>query len=626
MLRKFSKCLAYSFISLLFLIVIISCGSSSNGIAPQAAGGEDFNWTILIYMEGTDLEENDALATNNIKEMLAATPSDKVAIVLTTGAANKAVSGDPVTSFRTMKRHVIQNGTIQEVQDLGNLDMGNAARLTDFIVWAHSNYPADHYLLVFWDHGGGALNGFGSYLTNPQLTPMSIIDLRKGIADAVAITGKTFDIIGFDACLMATIETAYALKDYANYLAASEDLEPGNGWAYTDLINYIVANPNAGGTAIGKALADSYHAKMIKDSTDAAITFSITDLSKIQAVATTLSAFAVWQENLLNTGGDTAWTDLAYSRSRSLDFYTASLTTRYTDMVDAINMINREWFKSQQTTDLMNAINNAVVYKVAGRLRSDAHGLSLMFPTGNLWDPDVIDFYKSLPFVSAYQNLVEKYSTYARNNIPDKIISDPVLTSSKMTSGITPADAFYEQAYVCMIMNSGSVTRVYGQQPIWAETPGVLEFTWDGSWYTLNDVIVSVLAEPRLETEDTVTLRIPMAVGEDTGLYYLRYNYTKDTLELLGFVKNESGQLTNQPYKGFVQLQPGDVITPLVYKLSNSNWLQNAWEKGTAKFTVPSGGIVFDKTSLASGTYNVSFMVEDLRLKPSFSSYKPFTK
>ncbi|MCR5235609.1 MAG: hypothetical protein K6E34_00220 [Lachnospiraceae bacterium] len=36
-----------------------------------------------------------------------------------------------------------------------------------------------------------------------------------------------FDFIGFDACLMATVETAYMLSPYADYMIASEEFEPG---------------------------------------------------------------------------------------------------------------------------------------------------------------------------------------------------------------------------------------------------------------------------------------------------------------------------------------------------------------------------------------------------------------
>jgi len=364
---------------------------------------------------------------------------------------------------------------------------------------------------------------------------------------------------------------------------------------------------------------------MKKEGEDDAITFSVTDLSKINNVATALASFASWQKGLLESKGITAWTDLAYSRSRSLDFFNANLTSSFMDMVDIIDMIDREWFQSPETTALIESVKSAVIYKVAGNLRGDARGLSLMFPSGNVWQT-YLDLYKTLPFVPEYQDLVEKFADYARNKVPDKSISDPSLAGSTMTSHVTPADANFEQAYACIVGASEGSTVIYGHKPIWSSTPGMLEYTWDGSWYTLNGAVVSVLAEPRDDSETTVTLRIPMVVENDTGVYYLRYDYTSDTIKLLGFLKNCSDELTNVSYKGLVQLKPGDLVTPMVYVLDKTSWLDNKWVKGTAAFIVPSSGLVFTKTSLPSGTYNIEFMVEDLRLKPSVSSSVTFEK
>ena len=631
-MNSYSKFLRYSVLTALIALLFAMLGCGSGGESSGVYNGgysadEGYSYTILVYMEGTDLEEKDALMTGNIKEMLAATPSDKIVVLLTTGAANKDNAkspDDPVTSWKTVKRHIIENGTIKELHDLDNIDMGSSAQLTDFIVWGQINYPADRYILVLSDHGGGALGGFGTTMTNPKLTPLSITDIRKGIADAVAVTGRKLEIIGFDACLMATIEVAYAFKDYANYLAASEDIEPGTGWAWTDLLNYIAANPSADGIAIGRNIADKYLDKMKKDSDDAAITFSITDLSKVQAVATALASFASWQQGLLVNEGITAWTNLARARSRSLDFYTASLTMRFTDMVDTVDMIDSEDLQSPQTTALVNAVDKAVIYKVAGRLRSNARGLSLMFPTGNVWYEDQINIYKSLPFVPEYQNLVESFSAFARDKVPDKIISDPAMIGKTMTSNFTPADAYYEQAYVCMSTTSSGVTSIYGHQPIWPSSPGKLEYSWDDSWYTLNGFIVSALAEP--STEPVVTLRIPLEVDNEKGVYYLIYNYINHTAEMIGFLRNVQNELTNYPYKGFEQLKPGAVVKPLVYKLDNKNWLDNTWVTGTSTFTIPSSGLLFAKTVLVSGTYDIGFTVDDLRIKPSFSNLITFTK
>jgi len=79
---------------------------------------------------------------------------------------------------------------------------------------------------VFWDHGGGSLTGVcldeqhGGSLTLPE------------IDEALSKAGTRMDVVGFDTCLMATLENAQMMARHADYLVASEETEPGGGWAW----------------------------------------------------------------------------------------------------------------------------------------------------------------------------------------------------------------------------------------------------------------------------------------------------------------------------------------------------------------------------------------------------------
>ena len=86
--------------------------------------------------------------------------------------------------------------------------MGNPATLTDFIQWAVTNYPANHYLLDLWDHGDG-IGGVCEDESSESI--LSLSDVRQAITRA----GTHMDVIGFDACLMAMAETAVGSKAQA---------------------------------------------------------------------------------------------------------------------------------------------------------------------------------------------------------------------------------------------------------------------------------------------------------------------------------------------------------------------------------------------------------------------------
>src|SRR5262249_22553751 len=112
-----------------------------------------------------------------------------------------------------------------------------------------------------------------------------------------ALSGYHLDLIGFDACLMSMIETAYALRNVAHVMVGSEEEEPGEGWKYDDWLNRLEANPSMDGAALGSLLVDSYR-KRYGDND--ATTLSAIDLSKAEDVASAVSVLGDQLGNELN--------------------------------------------------------------------------------------------------------------------------------------------------------------------------------------------------------------------------------------------------------------------------------------------------------------------------------------
>ncbi|KND54824.1 peptidase C11, clostripain [Candidatus Paraburkholderia kirkii] len=193
--------------------LLAACGGSdsSNNAPPDAKLSAA---TVMIYLNGSDLESSGNAATTNLKQMLAAKFSDDVNVVITTGGANKADADDPVTDWRTLRRYVLRAGKLELLTDLGKQDMDDPATLTNFIAWAKTAYPAEKYHLLFWDHGG-AYRGFGVDEVNGG-KGMKLPVLQSAIKSAHDQTGIHFETIGFDACLMAHAEVAYAPMPYAS--------------------------------------------------------------------------------------------------------------------------------------------------------------------------------------------------------------------------------------------------------------------------------------------------------------------------------------------------------------------------------------------------------------------------
>ena len=192
--------------------------------------------TIMVYAIGTDLESNGANLSADVKEMMAAQPGKDVNVVLQTGGCK-----DFQNSYMqdgACQRFVIQNGNIKELENLGDVSMVEQQTLQDFLKFAKEKYPAENYILVMWDHGGGVPLGFGQdELHDGKLTEIEI-------ADAIRTADIQYETIIFNACLMGSLEVAKALDPYTEYIVAAESPTWGSayydvGINYTNFLNYI---------------------------------------------------------------------------------------------------------------------------------------------------------------------------------------------------------------------------------------------------------------------------------------------------------------------------------------------------------------------------------------------------
>ncbi|MBR1472016.1 MAG: peptidase C11, partial [Lachnospiraceae bacterium] len=235
-------------------------GSLNSEISPQArerftqilGSGKD-QITIMVYMCGTDLESKYGMATNDIKEMAAATLSDNVNIIVYTGGCRQWKLSN--ISNSTNQIFQIKNGNLVQLESsMGNKAMTDPETLTEFIRYCAKNYPANRQMLIFWDHGGGSLSGYGYDETHASAGSMSL----AGINTALKNAGEKYDFIGFDACLMATVETDLMVSSYADYIIASEETEPGVGWYYTNWLTKLSKDPSMDTVEIGKNIVDDF--------------------------------------------------------------------------------------------------------------------------------------------------------------------------------------------------------------------------------------------------------------------------------------------------------------------------------------------------------------------------------
>lgn len=146
--------------------------------------------------------------------------------------------------------------------------------------------------LVLWNHGGGFL-GYG-HDSHAGSSLLSLPQLAQTLKDG----NFRPDLLGFDACLMGGLETAQKVQPYADYLLASEALEPAHGWNYTDfLADLSRRGGDASAEETGKKIIDSYITSPAHQSSKRKV-LSLYQLSRIPAL---LSALDAWAQPALMT-------------------------------------------------------------------------------------------------------------------------------------------------------------------------------------------------------------------------------------------------------------------------------------------------------------------------------------
>lgn len=387
---------------------VISGDPANNNISPMTGitgprtrrteingGGQDV-FTIMIYMCGTDLESQYGMGTADLNEMLHATISDQVNIIVETGGT--ASWRNSVVKNSTNQRFQVTSSGLRLLQDnLGKRLMTDPRTLEDFITYSAVNFPANRYALIFWDHGGGSLSGFGYDQLFPNSGSMSISQIHTALEGA----GVKFDFVGFDACLMATLETAYMLNYHADYMIASEETEPGIGWYYTNWISKLSANTSMGTVEIGKLIIDDFIATCRKTVPREITTLSIIDLVVLNnEVDGAFKEFATAVDEQL----DSNYRIVSNARGDSREFNRSRL-----DQVDLIDLAQN--IGSPEATNLVSALQQAIRYNRTSDNISRAHGVSIYFPYDELRNiSSMVNIYDQIGMGDEYTSLVRKFA------------------------------------------------------------------------------------------------------------------------------------------------------------------------------------------------------------------------
>ncbi len=321
--------------------------------------------TIMVYMCGTDLESKYGMASSDLSEMAKATIGSNVNIIVETGGC-KEWKTQGISNSKNQIYQVVSNGIKPIESDFGSAAMTDPANLTKFIDYCEDKFPADRNILIFWDHGGGSLSGYGYDEKNPSSSSMTLAKINTALKNADC----KFDFIGFDACLMATLETALVCENYADYLVASEETEPGTGWYYTRWVTELSANTSKPTIDIAKTIIDDFITSSTNASASAKVTLSIVDLAELHGtVPSAFNDFAVDTTNIIKSDG---YQQVSEARAGVRQF-SAQNKINQVDLVDLAERIG-----TNDSKKLASVLKSAVKYNRTSMSR--CNGISIYFP------------------------------------------------------------------------------------------------------------------------------------------------------------------------------------------------------------------------------------------------------
>lgn len=621
------KKLSLVFAVLMATTLFFGCAASTEGMqqetqtaaqtAALTSNAQD-TWSVFVYMCGTDLESGQGSATQNLQEMMNVALPENVNVIIQTGGTaawqTEGISAD------VLGRYEMADGGMTLVDEQPLASMGDAATLGEFLNWGVQNYPAEKYMSVVWDHGGGSVSGvafdelFGSdSLTLPELS------------QAFEMSGAQFEIIGFDTCLMATLENAATVSPYGNYLVASQEVEPGGGWDYAAWLQYMSDNPALSGLEIGTKICDSFYDKCTSSGDEDLATLSVTDLSQIDNVVGAFDAMATEMSSV--TSDVNVLQPLTQAVYRSQNYGGNNENEGYTNMVDVGDIAsNAQDVLTETSTTMISALVQAVPYQIMGSSRTKASGLSVFYPLTSTVEE--MDQYAQCSVSGQY---LEFLSGMVGWTIPEGVVTDAEAVdvasadeynlafeteitedgvyNLQVTSGLETIESIQFGLYYVDAESNQFYVMGYDNDINADWDTGLFSDNFRGVWPTIDGNYCSMTLVAEEDTANIYTIPI-LLNGEPTNLR-VKYVFNEDETgyyEIIGTwdgIDSETGMSARDLYK----LQDGDEVTLLFHAVDLETDEENDFEMSSFIYN---GDVVMEESELFEGSFVFQYEITDI--------------
>ncbi|MCR4876071.1 MAG: hypothetical protein K5922_02735 [Clostridiales bacterium] len=372
-------------------------------LAAGASAEQEKKYTVMMYICGADLERDNGQESASMADVLASRYNTEAINVIGLLGGTPRWSGN---RFDPSVLNIVNVGGRRptKVDELALGAMSDPATLTTFLSYCAENYPAEHYILVICDHGGGPLLGCCvDYLFERSL--LSVNALSQALADS-PFADRGLDTIAFDCCLMGSLEISNRLAPYAKYLVATEDSMYGMNH------DWLTGMENDGSELeTAQRIADSTYRKN-RDTIAAqkAVqlnSVSVIDLVKIPAAIAAMDRYFAERPQ----PDKDSFTAISHQRRDAVAFgITESGGNSQYDLVDVGSLVSGMDAGTESGAALMEALAEAIPFHEADV--ENCAGLTVYHPyTNRQAAENSMEIYAGLGFAPSYVDYVINYTS-----------------------------------------------------------------------------------------------------------------------------------------------------------------------------------------------------------------------
>lgn len=596
--------------------------------AAETTAVEDGSWAIYWYLCGSDLESNGGFATNDLSELMEVELPENVNVVIETGGS--AVWQNDLMDAEKLQRWLYNSEGLQLVDEQPSASMGEAQTLADFLAFAKENYPAEKTAVVFWNHGGGSVSGaaFDEIYGYDSLTLDEMYQAFSSVWTP-STEKQPLELVGFDTCLMATVDVANTFSDLAHYLVASEETEPANGWYYSQWVGALAENPSMNGEELGKVICDAYYAGCEEVGTQDNTTLSLTDLTKVQPLLDAYDTFGA--EALAAACTDPGFfSQFGRVAAQSENYGGNTKEQGYTNMVDLGHMARQSVGMLGSAQEVLDALDDCVLYQVGGQYRTEATGLSCYYS----YNGDVDDFnsYADLGAGVAFKYFYSYELTGELDDSGMAYIADMDFEELPEVKNLlstdwdgAPLDVDEDGvSFLTLGPEANDILAGIGFSLYYVDeendmmlllgTDNDMNADWDngvfsdnfrGVWGSIDGNIVYM--ELSYESEDYNLYAVPVLLNGEEYNLQVAYDFTTEEWSVLGARQgiDDSGMAD----KELRLLQEGDEITTIWYMASASG--DDEFEPYTAATITVTADTAFGEMELPDGSYSMVYEMRD---------------